>query len=361
MHRTRLAVAVACAGALALAASPSASADGSGGSGSSARHAWKTVTLTDKVVAPFHLAAARGGLYVADGGTSMVSRVKRDGSLVTVATGPQPGEVPGVAFSENGRAMAYVSTDYTTGAALLTIRSGGKTVVADLGQYEADHNPDGHVRYGLKDPSCAADVLGPYASYKGMVESHPYAVTRWNGMWVVADAAGNDLLAVTDRGNIRTLAVLPPQRLVISEEFAQANGVPDCVGQTYKFEPVPTDVEAHNGKLYVSLLPGGPEDPSAGARGAVYTVNPWTGNSERYASGLAGATSVTVTPSGTVFVAELFAGRVSRIVHGKPVGVATLPGVVAVEQGNGHLYAGLLGPTDDQGNPTGPGSVVRLR
>ena len=27
----------------------------------------------------------------------------------------------------------------------------------------------------------------------------------------------------------------------------------------------------------------------------------------------------------------------------------------------GALYAGTFGPTDDEGNPTGPGTVVRIR
>ena len=55
---------------------------------------------------------------------------------------------------------------------------------------------------------------------------------------------------------------------------------PACVvGEEYAFEPVPTDVEfGPDGWLYVSSLPGGPEDASLGARGAVFRVNPWTGH-----------------------------------------------------------------------------------
>ena len=56
-------------------------------------------------------------------------------------------------------------------------------------------------------------------------------------------------------------------------------GLPACVtGLNYKFEPVPTDVEmGPDGWLYVSSLPGGPEDGSLGAQGRVYKVNPANG------------------------------------------------------------------------------------
>lgn len=357
MRITRWTLAVVAASSVALVWAPAASAHNS--------HGGKPFTpkvLTTEVFAPFHLAANGGRLYVADGGTSTVSRINKDGSLKTLATGPQPGEVAGVALSKSGKSLAYTTTDYTTGATTLTIKTGSKTVVADLSGYEAAHNPDAINHYGLADPSCAGDVLGDLASYTGIVESHPYAVERWNGVWVVADAAANALWRVDDRGRVSTLAVLPPQPLVITQEFAEANGVPDCVGQTYAFEPVPTDVAVgKDGKLYVTTLPGGPEDPSAGARGSVYRVNPWTGHSKRIATGFAGATSLTFGKDGTLYVAELFTGQVSKVKHGCPSKVASLPGVVSVEYGNGHLYAGTLAPTDDEGNPTGPGSVVKLR
>jgi hypothetical protein len=88
--------------------------------------------------------------------------------------------------------------------------------------------------------------------------------------WVVGDAGGNDLLKVDKHGRITVLSVLPRQPSVITAEAAAGLGLPDCVvGATYNFEAVPTDVEvAADGKLIVSLLPGGPEDPSLGVRAA---------------------------------------------------------------------------------------------
>ena len=65
----------------------------------------------------------------------------------------------------------------------------------------------------------------------------------------------------------------------ITREAARQFGLPTCtIGKTYAFEAVPTDVElGPDGMLYVSVLPGGPEDPSLGARGAIYRVSPATG------------------------------------------------------------------------------------
>jgi hypothetical protein len=62
-------------------------------------------------------------------------------------------------------------------------------------------------------------------------------------------------------------------------------------------------------KLVVSLLPGGPEDPSLGARGSVVSVNPRNGNATRLATGIAGATDIALGDHGRIFVSQLFAGQ----------------------------------------------------
>ena len=59
------------------------------------------------------------------------------------------------------------------------------------------------------------------------MDSHAYSVARYKNKWVVADAGGNDLLWVTNRGKISTLAVLPSQPLKITPEIAAAPRHPD--------------------------------------------------------------------------------------------------------------------------------------
>jgi hypothetical protein len=343
-----------------IAASPaSASAHGYDG------HPHVTV-LSKRVIAPFQLAISRHDVYVADGGTSKVSRVQPNGWLKAVGWGPAPGEVAGVAFDASGRSMAFTSTNYTDGSTHLVVKTGSKRMVVNLSKFEQQHNPDADVTYGIENPSdCVKQAFEPLggATSKGGVDSHPYSVASLgHGAWVVADSGGNDLLKVDAKGHISVIAVMPRQPTVITADVASSLGLPDCVaGVTYNFEPVPTDVEVGpHGQLYVSLLPGGPEDPSLGARGSVYRVGPMSGQATRVAGGFLGATNVALGPDHTIYVAELFAGRISTIKNGKVKPYVDLPGALAVEWGNGHLYASTLAPMDDQGVPTGKGSVVRI-
>jgi hypothetical protein len=356
---SRLGVLAAVVTALAVPLSGQAMASGSS-------HGPTVKVLSTKPVFPFQLAAANGGVLVADGATSTVTRLFTN---TVVAHGPQPGEIAGVAVDPTTNVMAYTSTDYSTGATSLTIKPhSAKPVVASLSTFEKTRNPDQHVFYGVRHPSqCVTDALsglGAPVSYKGQVDSHPYSVTSLgHGSWAVADAAGNDILKVDAKGHVSVIAVLPAQPHTVTAGEASALGLPHCVvGVTYRFEAVPTDVEVGpGGMLYVSTLPGGPEGPALGARGSVYVVNPWTGTSHRIATGFLGATNVAVSPGGSVYVAELFAGQISVVRNGAPKKLVSLPGALAVEWASrGVLYASTIAPTDDQGNPTGTGSVVRI-
>ena len=368
IRRTTLTATGVAAVALALVLAPATTASAHDGHGRPPA-AWDR-TLTDQVLAPFQLAVARDKVYVADGFTSTVSLVRRDGSLQTLATGPQPGEVAGLDVTDEG-AWAYTASDYTTGATTLTIkRRGHADVVADLSGYESSSNPDGTQTYGLvggANPCATAffeQVTGGPATYTGIVESHPYAVVSLgDGAWAVADAAANDILRVDRRGRVSTLAVLPSQPVTITSDMAAAVGAPDCVvGTTYAFEPVPTDVERDgHGRLLVSTLPGGPEDPSLGARGSVYRVNPWSGTSTRLATGFSGATNLARASDGTVYVTELFGGKVTALRHGQRSTFRSLAQPVSVEVDGRSVYVGTLAGTDDQGNPTSPGTIQVFR
>jgi hypothetical protein len=353
-----LLAAAAAAAALVAAAAPASAAPSASG---------PRVTVLDRTVAaPYQLASARGTVYVADGGKSTVSKLTRKG-LVTLVTGPQPGEIAGVAVNGQGD-LAYTSSDYTSGATALTIKPKyGRTVVADLSGYERTRNPDRWINYGIDHPTpCQVEAFAPLggATYKGQVDSHPYSVAALpGGAWVVADAAGNDLLKVDRKGRISVLSVLPRQPFRITAAGAAGLGLPDCViGAVYNFEAVPTDVEvAGNGKLIVSLLPGGPEDPSLGARGSVVSVDPRTGWASRLGTGFAGATNLALGDHGRIYVSELFAGRISVIDHGRVRPYVQLAGPLGLTYSHGTLYAGTAGPTDEEGNPTGPGTLVAIR
>ncbi|KHL00850.1 hypothetical protein LK10_18780 [Sinomonas humi] len=201
-----------------------------------------------------------------------------------------------------------------------------RTVTDQLGAFETANNPDGNVAYGVPATApaeCLAQLgsLGVPASYTGETDSHPYAVAVSGNTAYVADAGGNDLLAVNlTTGSIRKVAVLPGASVPVTSEIAAALGAPACAGQTYTFEPVPTDVAiGPDGWLYVSSLPGGPEDASLGANGSILRVNPWTGAAQRWVDGLVSPTGIAFDGRGNLFVASLFGPGIYRV----PAGTAT--------------------------------------
>ncbi|HZC71974.1 MAG TPA: ScyD/ScyE family protein [Jatrophihabitans sp.] len=320
--------------------------------------------VADGFAGPLQIAVgATGRVYVAQDFAGVLSKINKNGVVSDLVTAPGT-EVAGVAALGEGTVFYTTSIGGTedTPATATELRrvlpNGHVSTLADLKSYEDTVNPDQINTYGITDisQSCADQwpaEAGP-VSYTGILDSHPYSVALAPGGVYVGEAAGNDILRVTPNGAIHTVAVLPPQPTVITADAAAANGLPDCVvGLTYNFEPVPTDVEVGaNGMLYVSLLPGGPEDPSFGARGAVYRVNPHTGSATKIAGGFAGASNLALGPNGTIYVSELFADDIAVVQGGTTVDTIPLLSPASVEYARGALYAS----TDVFGN----GAVVKI-
>jgi hypothetical protein len=291
--------------------------------------------------------APAGTVYVAESFSGTLRSVDRDGAVSAPIAANATGEIGGVAV--RGNTLAYSTNDRdpdtfeATASTLTVLRKNKPNQVVDLLAYERANNPDHVNTYGFASisPDCAAQLpaeIGP-PSYTGQLDSHPYALANADDGWYVAEAGGNDILHVSSDGSIHTVAVLPPQPTVVTPAAAAGLGLPACaVGLSYNFEPVPTDVEVgDDGMLYVSTLPGGPEDPSLGARGSVYRVNPATGATDRLATGFLGAVNVAVG-GGKVYVSELFANRVSVVTPQGPVAVADLPSPAGLEWARGQLY-----------------------
>ncbi|MBW9210768.1 ScyD/ScyE family protein [Mumia sp. zg.B21] len=255
-------------------------------------------------------------------------------------------------------------------------KRGTVKVVADTGAYELANNPDGRVVYGARGISAACRAQWPApdpetgegpppSTYTGDVNPHPYATLPGpSGTTFVADAGANSIQRISARGRITTLALMPAQPMEITADLAGAFGIPTCaIGVTYYFDPVPTDVEwGPDGWLYVTLLPGGPEDASFGARGVVYKVHPRTGRTVKVAGGFGGATNLAVTPKGDIYVSEIFGNQVSVLKRGSrtPKRFAALPWATSVEYASGALYATSAPELEDlfAGRPPAPRSTL---
>jgi hypothetical protein len=317
--------------------------------------------IVDGLAGPLQLAVGSDGtVYVSQSFAGKLTAIGKKGTTDLVST---PGaDIAGVAADGRGTVTFTTSGETENGffAEVKRVLPDGRVrSLADVGMYEATFNPDQVNDYGFQGltPECAAQVPAEIGGdpYHGILDSHPYSVSILpDGSRMVGDAGGNDVVRVAPNGTISTLAVLPPSPSVITAEVAAGVGLPECtVGETYNFEPVPTDVElGPDGLLYVSSLPGGPEDASLGARGAVYSIDMSTGEVTKVAGGFLGATNLAIAPDGTIYVAEMFGGRISTVSGAGAMPFVDVPFPAAVEWANGKLYATI----DVFGN----GSVVTI-
>jgi hypothetical protein len=352
----RIMFGAACAVALATVAVASPAAAWSRGGHDGPDLSLEPVaTLADGLVSPLSLdISRRGTAYLSQNFVGVLNSVPEGGSLETLATASLPGGEIGAVSSRHGT-VYFADNDQPNGVDnLMSLSPGGSPeFLADLHEYELTANPDQENHYGFVglDEACAAQ-LDPAGlvlpDYTGIVDSHPYASLALHDGIYVADAGGNDIVRVDYDGDVETVAVLPPQLPVTATaELVAAQGLPECVtGHGYVFEPVPTDVEeGPHGWLYVSTLPGGPEDPSFGGRGSVYAVNPDSGEVKLVATGFTGSTNLAVDrESGIILVAELFGGdgtgQISAVSpSGDVLATFAVPSPAAIELRDGKVYA----------------------
>ena len=348
--------ALVCAPALALTAPATALAVGD------------PEVLASGLVGPLALSSPNDGtVYVSESFAGRLTAVSPSGGTSTVAEGP----VAGVDATGRGTLTVTLSAPPEAGGEPLgevarVEDDGAFRAIGSTLEHETATNPDGDQTYGFVDAGedCLAQAAAfGAAPYTGIVESNPYAVLVDRSDRLVADAAANAVVRVRPNGRVSTVAVLPPVPTEFTEETRQAllaqvppeEGLPDdlfvpCVGLTYLAEPVPTDVErGPDGALYVSSLPGFPEAPGTGA---VFRVDPATGDVERLHEGFSGAVDLAVADDGTLYVAELFGGALTRVSPDGSRDSVLLDSPGAVEVGrDGALYVST--------GVFGDGSVLR--
>jgi streptogramin lyase len=278
----------------------------------------QVATVAKGLVGPLSAAQAPDGTrYWADTFAGVLYKQAIDGTVSVIYKSKK---VPPEGVSADGGVLRFTtgSNDNKAGKVWTLDGAGAPVLVGDTFKHEKRTNPDGEVTYGfLNTPEkCLAQVpkFIP-ANYPGIKESHPYATAVAGGITYVADAGANAIFAISATGEVSTVAVIKPAKVKITEEGAEALGLPSCtVGRRYAFESVPTDLEVGpDGSLYVTSLPGGPEDGSLGANGRLLKVSPATGRAALVAGGLVSPTGVAVASNGDIYVAQLFRGVISKI------------------------------------------------
>jgi hypothetical protein len=177
---------------------------------------------------------------------------------------------------------ALVTTQHADPAALLFDTmlnidpgSGKFKVFADLAAYETANNPD-----------------------KGEIDSDAYGLAKRHGNYLLADAAGNDLLRVTrKRGHISTLAVFP------NVPNVPAPAPPNGPGGTVDMQAVPTTIAVRHDdpNVYVGQLTGFPFPPGAAT---VWRVAP-NGDSTPFATGFTNIIDIAFGKRGYLYVLEI--------------------------------------------------------
>ncbi|MGP4032368.1 ScyD/ScyE family protein [Pseudarthrobacter sp. 1C304] len=282
------------------------------------------VVLTGGLVGPLHLSTGRNGsVTVSESFAGRLTRVDEAGTPSVLYETPD-WSVAGNA-QRDGRTYFLESQGAgpdpagLAGHVRIINEDGSQETLGDFAALETAENADGGTRYGFRDlPAGCAAELPPNMpeTYEGEIDSHPYGIALTDRQIYVADAGANSVVSVDARtGETETVAVLPPRPYTITAEAAASNGLPACVvGSTYDFEFVPTAVAlGPEGQLYVTSLPGGPEDPTLGARGAVFTVDPDGGDVELLAEDIMTPTGLAVADNGDLYVASLFGEGVLRI------------------------------------------------
>jgi hypothetical protein len=331
--------------ALVSAAALAAGA-GIGGAGAAPGSGGSPEILAKNIPTPLSAAvAADGTSYVTGNFAGLLYKVPDGGAAEVIHQATEKGaEIGGV--SVQGARVVFVESGSTQKVWQIN-GAAAAAPVANVGRYEKQKNPDKVNTYGFRGLSDTCKSRLPKGQglkgYAGIVESHPYATEQDGNTVYLADAAGNDILSISKFGAVRTVAVLPPTVIRATKARVEATGLPACVtGHKFALEPVPTDVEmGPDGWLYVSSLPGGPEDGSLGAQGRVYKVNPATGRVVRVVKGLISAVNLAVADDGDVYVSQLFAGSIVRIPAGtsKKVPFAQVNMPAGLEYTTDGLYA----------------------
>jgi len=262
-------------------------------------------------------AAPDGSIMVAvNGFDNKTIEVIKNGRLKTMSTVNSVTDIQGIAATSSGN--AYVtsgSNDLALNGELYRASYGNVRMIADLGAFERNNDPDAFEGIQWKDQLCEA-----IDGFSAGPQNNPYKVKAVSGNTAyIADAAGNTVLSASISGEVDWLAILTPP-VNDNDEFlirwnAGAEGEIDCYAQ-----PVPTSVAMDSDdNIYIGELTGalGPQDGvfpigrsrvwkiKAGASNVVLDQRTTSQDYELLIDGLTSVIDVEIGPDGMLYVVEL--------------------------------------------------------
>jgi hypothetical protein len=240
----------------------------------------------------FGLAAKGGNLFVADAGAGIV-RLTDTGKLIV--------ELPGVTDVVPGRhGRMWATTSEPRNFKLYKIADRKPHVVANLGRFEREVNPDGDI-----------------------VESNPFDLAKLGGNSVlIADAAANALLVANREGEVDWVATLP-EKVVPTSNAKDLAGCPNAPPELEEICVLPPEIPAHavstsvavgpDGAYYVTELIGFPAPLGesrvwrieAGTRNAHCDEAATDSPCSVVADGFTSIVDINFGPDGTAYVVEL--------------------------------------------------------
>lgn len=260
--------------------------------------------------------AQNGALYVAEAGTGGAGPcitgpegeqqcVGLTGSVTRIEAGAQTRVITGLA------SLAATGGNFATGPHDIAVKSNGDAyVLLGLGGNAAARATLGITGTGLGQlmrisSTGARQPVADMVSYEqnvdpvpaeGGPDSNPYSLISLGSQNIVADAGGNDVLRVDERGGITTVATF-------TERLVPAPPLPNLPPQI-AMQAVPNAVAVGpDGAFYVGQLTGFPF-PTGGAR--VYRVVPGQAPT-MYAEGFTNIIDIAFGADGSLYVLELAA------------------------------------------------------
>lgn len=269
-----------------------------------------TAAIADDI--PLPAATPVFGLSTAPDGSYLVSDVGSGVLEIRKGASSPVAQLPGatdVAAIGRGVMFAITSEGFGGDGRLYRVSRGSLREIADLLAFEEEENPDG-----------------------GIIESNPFNVAVDNGgRAIIADAAGNSLLAADQKGHVEWIATLPDE--FVSTANAKAifgcpdSGAPFCnAPPMLPAQGVATSVAiGPDGSYYVGELKGFPA-PTGESR--VWKIRPGAHHAqcgaspdcEVFADGFTSIIDLTMGRDGTLYVVEFDEASWLAVEFGQGIG-----------------------------------------